>query len=116
MHISTSLPRRVPTSHVAGSCVKRSLQKRFLIKLFTQVRWSHSQSHTNNEFFNLMEPLERVYLCFSLHTIKLRSLPIGSNCLVALPAKMSAFNNHNRQNATTVTPLKICCHVIVNQQ
>jgi len=43
------------------------------------------------------------------------------DCLVALPAKMSAFNSHMRQNAyyrmTVIEskPLKICCHIIVTQ-
>ena len=36
-------------------CVKRSLLKSRLIKLFTRALWS--QSHTNNEFLKLVEAL-----------------------------------------------------------
>ena len=59
--------------------------------LFARLRWSHSQSHTNNGFFKLVEPLLRVYLYLFSHSIKLReywhTAEISRHCLVALPAK-----------------------------
>jgi len=50
-------------------CVKSSLQKSRLIKLFTRARWS--QSHTNNGFFKLVEALLQINSCFFSHSIKL---------------------------------------------
>jgi len=40
--------------------------------LVARLRWSHSQSHTNNGLFKLVEPLLRVYLYLFSHSIKLR--------------------------------------------
>jgi len=40
---------------------------------------------------------------------------ISSHCLAALPANISAFNSHKRQNSYYREPSKICCDVIVTQ-
>jgi len=79
--------------------VKLSLHKRCLIKLFTQVHWSHSQSHTNNGLFQACGTFATslLTLLFTQYKTTLLSA-ISSHCLAALPAKMSAFNSHMRQN------------------
>ena len=92
---STSLHRRILTSHVFLSCVKRSLRKSCLSKIITQARWS--QSHTNNRFFqtcgstttDLFKLLFTQYKTTKLHVAYRYQ---QCHCLAALPAKMSVFN------------------------
>ena len=55
-------------AHSFMYCVKRSLHKRCLIRLFTQLHWPHPQSHTNNGLFKLVEHLLRVYSSFFSHS------------------------------------------------
>jgi len=74
---------------VVSYCVKRSLHKRSLIKLFTQAHCSHSQSHTIMDFSNLWQRKH----CYrfsptSFHTVWNNvSIVITSHCLSASPAK-----------------------------
>jgi len=78
-------------SHVVFYCVKRSLQRLGLIKLFAH-HIGHTQSHTSNRFLKLVEALLQIHSCFS-HRIKLRGLAaISRHCFAELPAKMSALH------------------------
>jgi len=94
--ISTSVHRRILTSHVALYSVKRSLHMRSLIKLFTQAHRSHSKSYTNNGFFKFVQAMLLTHSCLFSHSAKTRALPLSAVTLAVLPATMAAFNSYTR--------------------
>ena len=126
IRISTTLPKHIITSHVGLSTVWKEACIRVVVlscsHRYKQGRKvSHSQPHTNNRFFDLVQPLVRVYLILMLLSTQYKTkwlTAVGSHCLAASPAKMSEFKNNMWQNTTNVTwkkTLKIYCQVIVTQ-
>jgi len=84
------------TSHEVLYCVKRSLNKRGLVKLFTQAHYSHS-SHTNNGFLKLVEDVLQIHpFFFFSHSIKLRALPLSAIIVSLLPCYCYAIRTNDR--------------------
>jgi len=73
------------TSQVVLYCVKRSLHKHSMTKLFTQEHWSHSQSHSIMDFKLVeAEVLLQNHPCTQYKTTCLTV--ISSHFLAASPA------------------------------